>query len=353
MTVAMQTFLNTGTLNRLFLVVTLLVMNMAAGPVRADFALNFSHPSTSNWTQGSGSGNFFAYCGPDQTYSTCTSNNGDKTSFLTEHAVVDGENYMHTVVGDPSTGFAQESYTRLRSLNGSFTENDANMGSGYRMFSPDGGGIEQLYTGGAFSIGSSSGGIYNGADPFGTWMAAQPGHSADGFRSSGSGDHNPSKMAFRMYLNTQDGVSVEVYKPFLDGKPEIRQTVTDGTLSAQFVTDMRALSYSDMSTPAPLVNNVSITEPGLPAGAGDFEMAFAQQAHVTAGQYIFTPGAGWNDPANGPHVAGSYFDPGTYTYSESSPFNFDPLTADWASFFDSSANAAACAGSRNSWSCPP
>ena len=165
---------------------------------------------------------------------------------------------------------------------------------------------------------------------------------ATDYRVSGTGSVNPSYTVFRMVLtDAAGGMSMEVYKPFLDKKPRISQTIQDGSMSSVFVADERALSYGDSSTPAPVINNLVINDPALPtAGAGDFEMALAQIPDVTAGRFTFTPGTGWNDPAAGWNTAGSTFGQGSYAYVDGQ--GFDPLNFDWSTVFNYADNAIAC-----------
>ena len=157
---------------------------------------------------------------------------------------------------------------------------------------------------------------------------------------SGTGTGDPTETVFRMVLTSAKGdMSMEVSKPFLDKKPLISQTVQDGSMSSTFVADMRAISYSDMNTPVPIVNDLKISDPTL-AGAADFEMSLSQHSTVTAGRYTYTPGAGWNNP-NGWDNPGSSFTPGQYTYFDST--GFDPFNYDWASNFHYDENAYNCA----------
>ena len=268
--------------------------------------------------------NVTGYCG----YGGCQSDigNGDPTPFGIRVENIDGVNYFHTLVGDPATGFAVESYTRVNGLNASNS-----IDSNGTAFSPDGGGNERSVIGtGAAATPSFLQNSMNMSNSLGNPLV------------SGTGSVDPNYTVFRMVLNDPDaGMSMDVSKPFLDKKPLISQTVQDGTMKSVFVADERALSYSDSSTPAPVSNTLVINDPLLPtAGAADFEMALAQIPDVTAGRYTFTRGTGWNDPTLGWNTPGSTFGEGTYTYVGAQ--GFDPLSFNWASVFNYDDNSVAC-----------
>lgn len=272
---------------------------------------------------------FSGYCD----FGKCRSyiGNGDPTPFGLMVVQVNGQYYFHTIVGDPATGFAMESYTRASNLSSS---NDVPGLGG--AFSPDGGGLERSVignTGLATDLGFFQNSL-NFSNTFGDT------------RVSGTGSMDPTKTVFRMVLtDVAGGMSMEVSKPFLDKKPRISQTVQDGSMTSVFVTDQRALSYSDSSTPAPVVNNLVINDPKLPnAGAADFEMALAQNPDITSGRFTFTPGTGWDNAAHDPTLGwdstDSTFGQGTYSYVGGQAF--DPLTFNWASVFNYAENALGC-----------
>lgn len=284
----------------------------------AGFSTNFQ-PDASVWT-----GQNTGYC----TYGTCTSHVGnlDPTPMGLTVVEINGVKYFHTIVGDPATGFAMESYTRASGLD--TLNNIPNSGG---AFSQDGGGNERSLIGTTTATDLDF--LHNSlnmSNPLGD------------YRVSGTGSMDPSYTVFRMVLtDPSGGMSMEVYKPFLDKKPRISQTVQDGTMSSVFVTDERALSYSDSSTPAPVINNLVINDPNLPlTGAADFEMALAQIPDITAGRFTYTPGTGWNNPTLGWDTAGSTFGQGTYSYVGGQ--GFDPLTFNWATVFNYADNAVAC-----------
>jgi hypothetical protein len=291
----------------------------------AGFATNFVLGTTGNaWDQ-----NNQGSC----PYNGCPSNigNTDPTPFAEEVINISGALYYHTIVGDPATGFAQESYTRAGPafIQGS-TGNEHIGGSG-GGFSVDGGGNLFSVIGNINPTALTSvHDLLNSANPLGD------------FRVSGTGGNAPDHSVFRMVMTSPTGdMSMEVDKPFLDKKPKISQTVQDGGMTSTFVTDERGLNYQQNGTAAPVVNTLVLTDPSIPgAGAADFSMALAQQSTVTAGRFIYTPGSGWNDPSLGWDSTNSTFGFGTYSYIDGQ--GFDPLNFDWSSVFDYAQNANAC-----------
>ena len=252
----------------------------------------------------------------------CEGNDGTRFYELKEN--IGGVNYWHVIVGEESSGFAFEFYTRASGSAG--IEN-------FNGFSPDSGGMERAsYSNADFCTGNGAveGMCGSGADPF---------NNSNSYNYSGTGTGDGSKMAMRMVMDYGDGMSLEVFKPFTDRKPLITQTVIDGDLRSEFVSDMRALSYSDMSSAAPVSNRQAIDDPTMPQpGAGDFDMSMAQDTSITAGRFIFTPGSGWNT-TGGWRASNSSFDEGVYTYAKDS---FDVLNTPWAEFFNYSDNVTPC-----------
>jgi hypothetical protein len=296
------------------------VLGISAGSaVAAGFTTNFQPDGPTVWN-----GDNTGYC----TYGNCTSHvgNADPTPFGLTLVTIDNVLYFHTIVGDPATGFAIESYTRASPGAAGFSNNTISNLGGH--FSQDGGGNELL------TINTQVSGTPTDLLTTGLNMA----NSLGQYQVSGTGSMNPNYTVFRMVMtDPAGGMSMEVYKPYLDKKPRISQTIQDGTMSSVFVTDERSLGYNDSSTAAPVVNNLVINEPNLPtSGAADFEMALAQAPDVTAGRFTYTPGLGWQNPLNDPtlgwNTPGSYFDQGSYQYVGGQGFN--PLTFNWASVFN-------------------
>ena len=290
----------------------------------AGFSTNFQ-PSSPNWNGADATG-FCPFADSD-----CTTQfqlgNGDPTPFELTLVTVNGQKYFHTIVGDPASGFAIESYTPWAAgpnlQNGDVVEGN---------YSPSGGGNEASVIGNPPAVRTLAyiQGHMNAGNPF------------VNVHASGTGSQDPSKTVVRMVLTSADGtMSLEYYKPFLDRKPLITQTIEDGGLTGVFSVDMRDIGYQDINTPGKVTNNLVINDPNIPDGSGNFEMALAQAPDITAGRFTFQAGAGWNS-TDGWESPGSSFALGTYTYL-SSESGFDPYTFDWASVFDHSQNALNCA----------
>ena len=280
---------------------------------------------------------------------TAGANGGnDGTGFNLDYVTVNGQQYFHVVIQDANSDFKQESYT-------SAVVQNAGAPSGVRSFSPDGGGMERSVIGSQGVVNMNEGSlptwtrarVGNAKDPFGYRLYSDKNDfvgtvQAVGqrYRISGNGTMNPSRTVLLMQASDST-VSIEVYKPLLDRKPRISQTLVDGPVTSRFVADMRGSTYSDMNKDAVVTNTLVVNDSGLPVqGGADFDMSFAQKPNVTAGKYIFKPGDGWSAPSDplgllGWDVNGSIFDPGTYTYLEG---GFDVLNVDWTSFFDPAQN---------------
>ena len=307
-----------------------------SGAIAAGLPLNFQ-PEISGWN-----GSNVGSCG----YGQCIGEkgNGDPTPMSEYPVTIDSVVYYHVIVGDPSTGFAMESYVRAGpvALVGASQNDIANTGGG---FSLDGGGNLRSVAGDPASVPTTAvdslHNVWNSANPLGD------------YRISGNGGNAPDKSAFRMVMTSAKGdMSLDVSKPFLAKKPLISQTVQDGAMTSSFTADERGLTYSQAGSAAPVTNNLVLNDPSIPgAGSANFSMAKSQprQSLVTAGRYTFTPGAGWNasgdpslasDPSLGWDTSGSTFDFGTYNYID--PVGFQPLTFDWSTVFDYSQNAIAC-----------
>ena len=302
-----------------------IISNMASA---AGFSTNFSTTAFSTvakFDEGSGYLPFGTY-GSGQ-----AKGNGDPTAFAMQIDTINGTYYFHTIVGDPATGFAQESYTRYKAGPGS---SDPCCGI-VEANSPDSGGQETHYT---------------GIDPIGqepTYIQhyGNLGNPLAPEVVSGNGTQDPSKTVFHMVLTSSAGdMSLDVFKPYLDKKPQISQTVQDGTMSSVFVADMRSVGYSDMNKPISIINNIVLQDSSIPGnGAANFDMSLTQHSEVTAGRYTFTKPVnfGWNDPDQSWYAADSIFVHGSYSYFDGSS-GFDVFNADWTSFFNYDQNALAC-----------
>jgi hypothetical protein len=310
----------------------------AAAQTATGFSTNFS-------TVGNGGADALQYtngggCSFAQSCGSPYLNNGDPTAFYQEVVNVGGKSYFHVIVGDPASGFAQESWTpgaEGRTSNNGFTSTGT-VGL-QAAFNPNAAGMDRA---------SVNDPTFNGdAEVSNSYMILY-GNLADPFNSvhrSGNGGADPSNAIFHMVLTSPNGdMAMDVNKPFLDKKPIITQTVQDGGMTATYVADMTKLSYSDMNTPINIINNVTFNDPSIPGnGSANFDMANSQQSDITAGRYTFTkgPGYGWQNAANGWDTIGSSFTLGTYAYYGAAT-GFDVYTTDWASFFIYSQNAIGC-----------
>lgn len=284
---------------------------------------------------------------------TGPSGGNDGTRFIQDQVNIGGVDYFHVVVIDDSSDFRQESYTAAVVQNAC-----GSCRGGARSYSPYSGGNERSVIGDRTTTSFNQDSIIawtrarvgNAKDPFGTRKYSGPGDTTgtlmpqnERYRISGNGSMDPSRVVLLMQLSDAT-VSMEVYKPQLNRKPRVSQTLVEGGLTARFIADMRGLLYSDLSRAAPLTNTMTLADPGLPTpGAADFDMSFAQKPRVNAGRFTYTPGTGWVDATTNAPVAGwdvdnSRFLPGTYTYSDG---NFDVLNVDWTSFFDPAQNPGA------------
>jgi len=275
----------------------------------------------------------------DQACATGYLGNADPTPFYEKAEKINGEWYFHAIVGDPATGFAQESYTRLGGNANNAGPPSFNMADGW---SPDGAGMDRAVVT-PNSTKSAVNGDYGTLNSFMIGIG-NVGNPLDSVHISGTGGNDPSRSVFHMVLVSPNGdMAMDVNKPFLDKKPIISQTVQDGGMTSTFVADMTMLSYSEMNKAAPVMNSLVLDDPSIPGnGAANFDMANAQQSDITAGRFTFTKpaGYGWNT-AQGWDTPGSYFTLGVYTYYDA-PTGFDVYNADWASYFEYDQNALAC-----------
>lgn len=289
--------------------------------IAAGFTTNFQPTADTTWVDQKG---YCPFAGP------CTAHefgNGDPSPFELTVVTVGGQKYFHTLVGDPATGFAIESYTPY-GAGPNAVANSIQTGD----FSPTSGGNETLTTGATPPLAITAQYLQsytNMANPF------------TNVHASGSGSGDPSKVVVRMVLTSADGtMSQEYYKPFLDRKPKITETIQDGSMSAVFVADMRAIGYNDMNSPIQIQNNLYILDPLGDTISRNFEMALAQHPDVTAGRYTYTPGTGW-DTQYGWDSPNSQFDIGTYTYYRGIA-GFDNEGYDWTQNFDYYQNSLNC-----------
>lgn len=234
------------------------------------------------------------------------------------------EKYLHMVIGDPATGFAQDMYIR---------------GS----------------TSGNTNISSST-----WAAEFNDGRNNSPGAGTGPLRGGGNGTANPDKVIVRQIMGgTWDDTGKtwscsgsefcsEYLKDTFDKKPKITQKLATAELDAVFIADMSSIDYTTANTeltvtgPNPqLINTVTITDPNFFYGnEGNFDMS-TQQGYtenvdnliqnqvvdITAGKYIY------NESTN-TDIFGAG---GTYTYFADS---HDPTTVNWCDYYDSTQNIA-------------
>ena len=234
------------------------------------------------------------------------------------------ERYLHMIIGDPASGFAQDVYIR----------------------------------------GSTSG---NNNATQSTWAAEfndgknnLPGAGTGPLQGGGNGTANPDKVVIRQVMGgTWDDTAKtwacegsefcsEYLKDTLTRKPKITQKVTTAELEAVFIADMSSIDYRTANatltvtgSDPQMINTVTITDPGFFYGnEGNFDMS-TQQGYtkntdklvqnqvidVTAGKFTYTESANTDIFGAG----------GTYTYFADA---YDPTTVNWCEFYDETQNIA-------------
>jgi hypothetical protein len=284
---------------------------------------------------------------PDASNPDCYNGTGvsaDQTRFYYER--VDG--YWHLIIGDPSVdSFVQETYIPTLS----------------QFHSPSGGHEPVFFT----LNGNLQEWSGNGWDPL-EFENKTYGPENASFSGNGTGD--PTRVVIRQILGTgslaggggdiqewtcaADQFCQEFLKAEAGFKPKITQRYTAPDLVINFVLDMSAISYSDMTTAATMINTVSVIDAGFPApgeqfapgpmvgGSGrdsaNFDMATdAGTLDVTGGKYTYTPGSGWHDDGDG-DVFRAY-GPGFYDYVGVGVSDMH-LQIEWSMYYDPAQNAA-------------
>jgi hypothetical protein len=291
-----------------------------------------------------------------------TTGGNDGSRFIQDRVTIGGVEYWHVVVGDPATGFAIESY--VTSHNVAVSSANSKRGG-----SPDSGGNERALLAivepnlkAPGLLGQSNmpfaNLLGNSRDPLG--IGVSPSTDFQPYDLSGNGTMNPTRMTMRMVVSDSD-ISLDVFKPLLDRKPFISQTTLDTEMIGRFVVDMRSVSYDTLNKIVPITNTLTLFGSAIfNSGSGDFDMGMAQRSNVTAGQYTFTPGTGWNS-ADGWDSVGSTFDEGNYTYADGGG-GFNVYGIQWENFFDTrpsldgGLNATFCSSGNRAFStasCPP
>lgn len=220
----------------------------------------------------------------------------EPTPFLMEEVDLNGVNYIHFVVGDPATGFAQEVF--LEGTNGT----SVTTYNGASVYSP----AENDPNTGRQGLGPLTG--------------------------PGNGSANPEKVVVRQVIGGEwDPVTEtwscgaatfcnEFLKDTLLTKPRITQTVIDGAMTSFFDMDMRTIGYSQPladQVAAPVINTVTLQ--GVDTGNFAMTPAYIQDSTISGGRFVYTPGTG---------NRGSE---GTYSYAEG---DFDTAAEDWTIYRD-------------------
>ncbi|TPW09949.1 MAG: hypothetical protein FD130_2360, partial [Halothiobacillaceae bacterium] len=142
-----------------------------------------------------------------------------------------GLSYHHLLLGSLADGFAQDVYIRTANT-----------------YFPNGG------------VGSASGGFNTGgSDVFGT--------------GNGTNTGNPTSIIMRQLLNDGE-LAEEFLKDQTDKKPHITQLINAPDITAMFDADMSNSTYSDNTTPGTVINTLTLVDPNIPVGTGDFSMLF-------------------------------------------------------------------------------
>ncbi|HFD13643.1 MAG TPA: hypothetical protein ENJ32_14420 [Crenotrichaceae bacterium] len=259
--------------------------------------------------------------------------------------------YWHTIVGDPSTGFAMESY--IPRVN---------------AYESTSGGKPSRIMGWSTSLEVFSG---NGWDPLGI-------DPSRGFDYTGNATADPTKVIMRQVMggtwdsvtgdwscNATDGYCSEFLKDQFLFKPKITQKINESDMVQNFVMDMSTISYSDDTTAGSIINTLTITDPDMPdfaPTAGDFQMidglitisrpdsgSSSINTNVTGGRYTYTQCSnlqnssgvehcwqttGWDSTAQ--DFINWDYEEGTYSYVDGGAA--DVMNYEWDVYWDPSQN---------------
>lgn len=245
-----------------------------------------------NWSQDT---QFPTFSGAFVTHGS--TNIPNQTPFVYERVLSDeGTPFYHMIIGDPATGFAQETYIQTA---------PSNISNAFGLIGP--------------ALSSSGGGTGGGSNNLESSNAADPISASAAIGGNATG--NPERVLMRQIV-TDSELSQEFLKQGLAGKPLINNTIETDRHSAVFIMDGSDLSYSDMETAATVTNTLQILDPDIPESSASFDMSQdSQSSMVTAGRYIYTPGSSAGGGSGG-----------TYEYADGGGANQNP---DWSSFFDS------------------
>ncbi len=235
---------------------------------------------------------------------------GGQTRFATvvddllEVVNIDGVSYIHQIMGDPASGFAQEVYIKQTGMltiwNNPFDPFLKTLDMPLGAYLGAMGSVSnQNWTGG------------NGEDPL----------NVDLGLVTGSGSANPNRVIIRQFLNDGEMI-MEFLKDQLDRKPVITMLLNTPNISSTVVIDMRNSTYDDMNIQGVMINTMSLS--GAGSVDANFNMATdSQNSTITAGRYTWTSGGG-------PDGAG-----GAYTYLNGDVVTSAEMQAiDWSSYWD-------------------
>jgi len=276
----------------------LISTTLFASESRAEFLLDFQKDlaGSSMTTEA-----FHSAGGAGTTNQTPYLRNG---SFELGEVVTDaeGNEYYHMITGSLADGFIQDVYI-ARHATQLYTWGNPATSNGVGTVSASGGASN-------FSING------NYLNPLGTNLDTV---------NSGNGSANPTRVIMRQLVNDGE-IMMEFLKDKFNGKPRISQMVNAPDITQQFDIDMRNINYSDMSSNAPVVNQMWLWGVDVPVDGGFFdviagsgEATRTSTQSISAGKYVYTDGAGF---------LGSE---GSYTYSDGGSMN---LNQDWEMFFD-------------------
>ena len=215
------------------------------------------------------------------TFSGTTSIHGQKTQFTGQTPFVyeKVDNYFHLILGNPTSGFAQEVYI---SLSNSTYQGFGTLGS---------------------RLSSSGGSLNNSADPL----------------NNGAASGNPKVVEMRQLVTDGDFTSDFVKDKFLE-KPSITQTIDSSDFQSQDIIDGSGIGYGNATSTSTYTSTVRIIDLDIPLESASFDYGTdALQKILTAGHYTWTPGSGRGGSS------------GTYTYTDDS---FNVSNIKWEQFFD-------------------
>lgn len=282
----------------------------------------------------------------------------DTTPMIYETGIVNGQRYIHQVIGDPASGFAMEIYIKA--------VGDRDMGPITFAVMDSGGSV-----GDTVAPDCSNNWYFTGTGPC-------SGNNADPLRANdvaftGNGTGNPTSVEMRMVMggswdsltstwSCDTSACFEFYKDLQNNKPKITNNIVDNGMSSEFIIDMSGLDYSSMgvgidaATDVVFSNAQIITGPSAYGTEGDFSMVslagsgdvsilagsgvdFSKgspeqdiRTSVSAGRYTYTPGAGWNNSL-------TIYDMGAFSYLDSA---FDQTGVTWIDYCEPGQNEHLC-----------